>query len=299
MIRDLSHTQAIMSAVGDKGGKKVVVIGSSFIGMEVGNALAGKKHDVTVVGMESVPLERVMGKQVGAVFRALLEKSGVKFHMDASVESGAPSSSDSSKIGSVELKDGTSLPADVVILGVGVRPATDYLKDSSVNLEKDGSLLVDEHFLVKGQKDVYAVGDIAKFPYHGPGGQGSPVRIEHWDVAQNSGRAVAAHITSATKGIKSARDFVPVFWSAVGSQLRYCGNTVNGWDDVVVQGKLEADGPAWVAYYAKGDEIVAVASMMKDPYVAQSVELMRMRAMPGKKEIESGKDILQVAIPAR
>src|SRR5207302_389275 len=120
-----------------------VIIGSSFIGMEVGNALA-KDNEVSIIGMEKAPLERVMGEEVGKIFQKNLEKSGVKFYMSSGVDKATPSSSDSSKVGAVHLKDGTELPADLVILGIGVRPATDYLKDNpAITLEKDGSLRTD------------------------------------------------------------------------------------------------------------------------------------------------------------
>jgi NADPH-dependent 2,4-dienoyl-CoA reductase/sulfur reductase-like enzyme/nitrite reductase/ring-hydroxylating ferredoxin subunit len=223
LLRNLEHTQGIMKAAGEDGGKKVVVIGSSFIGMEAGNALAGKKHDVTIVGMESEPMERVLGTKIGAILRKLLEKNGVKFKMGASVEKGNASKSNSKAIGSVSLKDGTELEADLVVEGVGVKPGTEYLKDnSSIQLEKDGSVSVDESFAVKGLKDVYAIGDIATYPYNGPGGNGAPVRIEHWDVAQNMGRSVASVINGG-----KPKPFIPVFWSAVGSQLRYCGKHIS------------------------------------------------------------------------
>src|SRR4051812_10767920 len=157
-------------------------------------------------------MERVMGKKVGAIFRGLLEKNGVKFQMSASVDKATPSKSDASKVGAVHLKDGTVLEADLVIEGVGVAPATEYLKGNpSVTLEKDGSLKTDESFAVNGLKDVYAIGDIATYPYHGPGGNGSPVRIEHWNVAQNAGRSVAHTINNP--GSKP-KPFIPVFWSA-------------------------------------------------------------------------------------
>ncbi len=180
VLRTVSDVQDILAAVGEKKGKKVVVVGSSFIGMEVGNALS-KENTVTIIGMENAPLERVMGEEVGRIFQKMLEKNGVKFYMGASVDSATPSESDSKSVGAVKLKDGTSLEADLVILGIGVAPATEYLKDNpSVSLEKDGSLSVDENFLVKGLEDVFAIGDIATYPYHGPGGDGKPTRIEHW-----------------------------------------------------------------------------------------------------------------------
>ncbi|KAJ3498069.1 hypothetical protein NLG97_g1428 [Lecanicillium saksenae] len=95
--------------------------------------------------------------------------------------------------------------------------------------------------------DVYAVGDIATYPYGGPGGDGKFTRIEHWNVAQNAGRAAAQHIVNPSS---PAPAFIPVFWSALGSQLRYCGNSapsVGGWDDLVLHGDLEQG--KFIAYY--------------------------------------------------
>ncbi|KAF2435440.1 hypothetical protein EJ08DRAFT_580581 [Tothia fuscella] len=293
VLRTIPHVEGILNAAGDNG-KKVVVIGSSFIGMEVANCLAGKKNDVTIIGMEEEPMERVMGKKVGKIFRGILEKNGVKFLMGASVEKATPSKSDSSKVGAVHLKDGTELEADLVIEGVGVKPQTSYLQDNSeVELLKDGSLKTDESFAVKGLKDVFAIGDIATYPYHGPGGNGGDVRIEHWNVAQNAGRSVAQVIVNPAAKPKA---FIPVFWSALGSQLRYCGNTMNGFDDVVVTGDTEK--PSFVAYYTNKDEVVAVASMMKDPYMTQCAELMRRGKMPKKSAIEKGVDVMEIEVPA-
>ncbi|EME83363.1 uncharacterized protein MYCFIDRAFT_153961 [Pseudocercospora fijiensis CIRAD86] len=297
VLRTVPHVQAILKAAGEDGGKKVVVIGSSFIGMEVGNALAGKKHDVHIVGMESEPMERVMGDKVGSIFRKLLEKNGVKFHMGASVEKGEEKSSKNGAIGAVVLKDGSKLEADLVVLGVGVKPSTDYLQNSSIALEKDKSVSVDESFAVKGVKDVWAIGDIATYPYHGPDGNGKPVRIEHWNVAQNAGRSVARSIIDPSS---KPKPFIPVFWSALGAQLRYCGHTPNGFDDVIIQGNTDvSEGKqSFIAYYTKGEEVVAVASMMKDPYMTQSAELMLKGKMPKKSDITKGVDIMEVSLPA-
>jgi NADPH-dependent 2,4-dienoyl-CoA reductase/sulfur reductase-like enzyme len=289
-LRTIQDVQAILAAAKDK--KNIVVIGSSFIGMEVGNALS-KDHNVTIVGMESAPMERVMGPQVGRIFQSNLAKNGIQFKLSASVSHASPGK-DSSSVGSVHLKDGTALPADLVVLGVGVRPATDYLKQNkSVTLEKDASVATDEHFAVKGLDSVYAVGDIATYPYHGPGGNGSPVRIEHWNVAQNAGRAAARAIVYAHRGIKVApKRFIPVFWSALGAQLRYCGYA-GSFDDVVLQEKGEGK---FVAYYTEGETVVAVATMGVDPVMVQSAELMRAGRMLGKKEVVAGGNVLDVKI---
>lgn len=154
----------------------------------------------------------------------------------------------------MSIKNRPPLDVDAVIQGVGVSPATSYLEDSL--LEKDGSIIVDENFQVKGVSNTYAVGDIATYPYKSPGSDSSAlVRIEHWNVAQQSGRSaarkfnvhrtpqwlsetncgVAVHIATG----KTPESFTPIFWSALGLQLRYCGNTSLGYDDVVIQGSLE------------------------------------------------------------
>ncbi|KAJ9616541.1 Apoptosis-inducing factor 1 [Cladophialophora chaetospira] len=292
LLRQVSDVQKIMDAVGDKG-KKIVVIGSSFIGMEVANALA-KENEVSIVGMESAPLERVMGKEVGQIFQRMLEKNGAKFYMDSDVEAALPASKVASavglsSVGAVKLKDGPTLEADLVILGIGVGPETSYLKDNSaVKLEKDGSIAVDENFAVKGLQNVWALGDIATYPYNGPGGNGTPIRIEHWNVAQNMGRTVGQLI--AQPGSKP-KPFTPIFWSALGSQLRYCGATPNGWDDLVLTG--EPDNNKFAAFYTKDDTVVAMASMMMDPIMAKTAELMRRGKMLSKSQIKNGEDVLQ------
>ncbi|KAI2624832.1 hypothetical protein GGR54DRAFT_637733 [Hypoxylon sp. NC1633] len=292
LLRTVHDAKKIVGAIGDKG-KKIVVVGSSFIGMEVANATAAE-NDVTVVGQENVPLERVMGKEVGAGLQKGLEGKGVKFHMSAGVDKAEPSGSNPSKVGSVHLKDGTKLEADLVILGVGVAPSTGYLKENKViRLEEDGSLKTDENFLVVGLKDVYAIGDMASYPYHGPGGQGKYTRIEHWNVAQNQGRVVAHHIVNPS--LKSAF-FTPIFWSALTGQLRYCGNSMHGWDELVLQG--DPGEGKFVAYYCKGETVVAMASMGVDPAMAKSAELTKMGAMPSKTELKDGLDILTVPLPA-
>ncbi|KUI72679.1 Apoptosis-inducing factor 1 [Cytospora mali] len=290
-LRNLHDTKRIVDTIGSKG-KKIVVVGSSFIGMEVANATAAD-NDVTIVGMEGAPLERVLGAQVGTTLQKAFEGKGIKFYMNASVDKAEPSTSDPSKVGAVLLKDGTRLEADLVILGVGVGPATQYLKDNSiVKLEEDGSLKTDENFSVVGLKDVYAIGDIATYPYHGPGGEGKYIRIEHWNVAQNAGRTVAGHIIAPTR---KPKPFTPVFWSALTAQLRYCGNTVGGYDDLVIQGSLEEG--KWAVYYTKGETVVAMASMGKDPAMTQSAELMALGKMPTKSQLKDGLDVLSLGAP--
>jgi len=238
-----------------------------------------------VIGMEEFPFEAVLGKEIGKGFMQYHESQGVKFHMSSKVEKLLPSASDSSAVGSVVIGGGgPTLEADFVIMGVGVAPATGFLKDSGFTLEKDGGVKVDEYLRVVGQQDVYAVGDIAVFPQTETSVHR---RIEHWNVASNHGRAVGRNIAGNPEPFAK----IPVFWSAQGQQLRYCGLGI-GYDDIHITGN-----PAelkFIAYYFKGERVVAVASMQADPLVAKASELMRLGIMPSAAEIKAGKNPLDV-----
>jgi len=159
-------------------------------------------------------------------------------------------SSENPNLASGVVVNGETLPADFVIMGVGVAPATEYLKDSGIQLEKDGGIRVDEYLRVRtgpDTKDVYAVGDIAIYPQQ----NGEETRIEHWNVAGNHGRAVGCTIAGKEQPFVK----IPIFWSArklrgisqlshqsdslpEGQQLRYCG-VAHSFDRVIIRGSLE------------------------------------------------------------
>lgn len=287
-LRTVDDTKKIVDSVSG-GRKKVVVIGSSFIGLEIALPLA-KEHDVTVVGMEAAPLERVLGVKVGNAIKKLHEKAGIKFRLSAEIKGATASSG---RVQSVQLGGEESLQADVVVLGVGVYPETSYFDNpatkTSIQREKDGSIAVDGHMRVKGVENVYAVGDIAKFPYPQ---LSVTLRVEHWDVAMNQGRTAAQHIAKGDAA--EPYNATLFFWSAQGSQLRYCGTTAPpvGFDDVMIQGSL--DDATFAALYLKEDKVVAVASMGYDPAVALSSQLMARGVMPSRSDLES-KDIRDFA----
>ena len=168
-LRTVPEAKEIVDATSG-GKKKVVVVGTGFIGMEIAIALC-KENDVNMIGMEKVPLylsplfdsncsERVLGEKIGEVLLNMHSDKGIKFHMNAFVESAVPSSSDSSHVGGIKLKGGETIPADVVIMAVGIGPATEFLKESGFTLERDQSLKVDKWMRVNGVEDVYATGSI-------------------------------------------------------------------------------------------------------------------------------------------
>ncbi|KDR78894.1 hypothetical protein GALMADRAFT_244538 [Galerina marginata CBS 339.88] len=272
-----------------KEGKKMVVIGSSFISMELVAAVSQRKlASIDVIGMEEFPFELVLGKAVGEGIMKYHEAwQGTKFHMSSKVEKIVPREDNPNLAGGV-IVNGTTIPCDFVIMGVGVAPATQFLKGSGIELEKDGGIKVDEFLRVKTGKDtknVYAIGDIAIYPQL----NGEEMRIEHWNVASNHGRAVGSTIAGKQQPFVK----VPVFWSAQGQQLRYCGIGAKH-EDVIIKG-VPAD-LKFIAYYVKGGNIVAVASMQNDPVVIKASELLRLGLMPSPEEVKAGKDLLSIDI---
>ncbi|KAI6025583.1 hypothetical protein F5J12DRAFT_808951 [Pisolithus orientalis] len=260
-------------------GKRMVVIGSSFISMELVVAVAKRKlASIDVIGMEEFPFESVLGKEVGNGLKKYHESQGVKFHMRTKVDKIVASENNPSQASGVVV-NGQIIPADFVVMGVGVAPATEFLKQSGFALEKDGGIKVDEYLRVLGHTDVYAIGDIAWYPQVGTG---ESRRIEHWNVASNQGRAVGMTISGKPQPFVK----IPIFWSAQGQQLRYCG-TGAGYEDVIIKG--DPGEMKFIAYYVKGNRVVAVASMQNDPVVSKASELLRLGLMPSPDEIRGGK----------
>jgi NAD(P)H-nitrite reductase large subunit len=146
--------------------------------MEVVVAVSKRKlASIHVIGMEQYPFENVLGREIGAGLKHFHESQGIVFHSSTSVKAIRKEPGDA--LTKVELSDGEILSADFIVMGVGVRPATDYLKESDWELEKDGSVKVDELLQVPGRANVYAIGDIATYPQLP---QGTYRRIEHWNV---------------------------------------------------------------------------------------------------------------------
>ncbi|KAH9038608.1 flavoprotein [Lactarius hengduanensis] len=282
-LRNVQDTQKIDAACQE--GKHVVAIGSSFISMELVVALSKRKlASIHVIGMEQYPFENVLGKDIGAGLKQFHESQGIVFHGSTSVKAIRKESGEA--VTRVELATGEILSADAIIMGVGVRPATDYLKASGWELERDGSVKVDELLRVPGRADVYAIGDIATYPQLP---SGTYRRVEHWNVAGNMGRAVGKTIAGSPQPFVK----VPVFWSAQGQQLRYCG-IGQGFDDVFIQGN--PGELKFIAYYIQGGQVTAVASMQNDPVVSKASELLRLGLMPSAELIKAGQNILNVDI---
>ena len=278
-LRTLDDALAINEFAAEKG-QRVVVIGGSFIGMELASTLIQKGVDVTVVARTSVPYERVLGKKVGAFFANLLSEREIKYMGNAAAKL-IRVNRDTNEVVAVELDDGDVIPADAVIIGAGVVPNCPV--DSKIQLLADGSIPCTPFLNAKADSDVFAAGDVCSFPYVKTGEE---LRVEHWDVAMQQGRTAARNMM----GRKIPFNEIPYFWTMVfGKSLRYVGNVGSEgttFDNVIIEGDL-AKGE-FVAYYTKKDRIAAVATVGRDPVAVAVGQLMRMGLMPSVAEIQLG-----------
>ncbi|ODO07253.1 flavoprotein [Cryptococcus wingfieldii CBS 7118] len=283
-LRHVPDTKAITSSLTED--SEVVLIGTSFISMEAAVAIVGKKpKSVTLVGMDEVPFEKLMGKEFGQAIMEGMKSQGIKFHMKAKIEKITPSESDPSHVGAVHVEGLDPIPANLVIMGTGVAPATSFLKDT-LKLEEDGGVKVDEYLRVPGHENVYAIGDIAHYVQYPAK---FPRRVEHWNVAGNHASRLAHTITHPESPVAYTK--VPIFWSSIGKGLRYLG-TGAGFDDQYVDGSFK--DLKFAVYQAKEGKVTAIATMQRDPIVAKASELMRLDIMPSIDDIRNGKNILEI-----
>ncbi len=244
--------------------KCAVVLGASFIGMEVAASLRERGLDVTVVGKEPAPFAKQLGEQVGRAFVGLHERHGVAFRLG----SGVASLQGDRQVSGVVLDSGERIAADLVVVGFGVTPATSYAE--GLARREDGGIVVDANLCAA--PGLYAAGDIASFPHRG---DGEPIRVEHWRVAEQHGRVAALNML----GHAARYDAVPVFWTIqYMKRLDYVGHAAD-WDSVVLHGDLGEGGgkPEFLAYYVKDGRVAAAAGLGRDQDTAALVELLAMR----------------------
>jgi len=242
-LRSFADGRALAEKAGSAG--HVVIAGASFIGLEVAASLRARGIAVDVVAPESAPLERVMGKEIGAYARRVHEAHGVRFHLGESVARVDDRA--------VTLKSGRTLDADLVVMGVGVRPSIALAE--SAGLRMDRGVAVDEH-LETSVPGIFAAGDIARWPDRGTGGR---IRVEHWVVAERQGSTAARNML----GLREPFHDVPYFWSQhYDASIRYVGHA-EGWDDVKIDGDPAGEG-GFAASFFRGGRRLAVATLARD-----------------------------------
>ncbi len=254
-LRSLSDSRAIVAKA--VAAKSVVVVGASFIGLEVAASLRQRGIDVHVVGPESVPMLRTLGAEVGQFVQGVHESHGVRFYLGKTVQrmNGRR----------VTLSDGATLEADFLVLGVGVRPSISLA--TAAGLAIDRGVLVNE-YLETNAPGIYAAGDIARWP---DPHSGEPIRVEHWVVAQRQGQVAARNIL----GRREKFTAVPFFWCHYYDMaIHYVGHA-EAWDATRIEGSLSSRDCAIT--YLRDNKPLAVATIARD-----------LQSLRAELEFESG-----------
>ena len=243
-------------------GAKVVIIGAGWIGAEVATAAAAAGCDVTVVEAMASPLAAAMPAEIGSLTERWYAEAGIRLLLStpvASVESGA-----------VHLASGESLSADVILIGIGVRPQTAWL-GGVVEVTDRGAVVVDEHCR-SSRPNIYAVGDCTLFPSRR---FGTALHVEHWDNARRQPIVAASHLIDPETA--EAYDPVPYFWSQqFGRMVQYVGHHPIA-DRLVWRG--DSTEEKWSAFWLSGDRLVAAIGVGKPRDVIQGRGLIESGAL--------------------
>jgi NADPH-dependent 2,4-dienoyl-CoA reductase/sulfur reductase-like enzyme len=241
-LRSQSDCRAIIGKAAKA--KSVVLVGASFIAMEVASSLIQRKLQVHIVAPEAVPMERVLGPQVGEYLHGLHQRNGVVFHLQQSVVA--------IEDHKVTLKDGHAIEADLVVIGIGVKPLVELAERAGIKTDKGVSV---NEYLETSAARIFAAGDIARWP---DPLTGDHIRVEHFVVAERQGQTAARNIL----GRREVFDAVPFFWTTqYDFTLNYVGHAEK-WDKLDLDGSLEEQNCK--LSFQRGGKTFAVATVGRD-----------------------------------
>ncbi|XP_044079085.1 apoptosis-inducing factor 3 [Siniperca chuatsi] len=256
-------------------GCNVVLVGTSFVGMEIASYLIDKASSITVIGSSELPYQNTLGREVGRVTMMMLSEKNVSFYMNDIV---TEVRGVAGKVNAVVLKNGKVIPADVLIVGIGIKPNSEFLRGSKIQMDSKNFVTVDKH-MHTNVPGVFCGGDLATFPLAMAKNQ--LVNIGHWQMAQAHGRIAALNMLGKPTELSS----VPFYWTVLlGTTIRYAGYG-EGYTDIVIKGKFE--DRKFLALYIKNDEVIAAASLNYDPAVSAVAERFAAGKVITKKEAES------------